>query len=79
VVLWLGSRPFPTAPDSDLKSILKALYLQPRFLRFAIDMQGKDDAAIHAAFGRFVDDNTPNKLDRRPSIPASFRPDRRAA
>jgi hypothetical protein len=62
-VLWLGSRPFPTAPHSDLKSILKALYLQPRFLRFAIDMQGKDDAAIHAAFRSFVDEYQPDKVD----------------
>jgi hypothetical protein len=63
VVLWLGSRPFPTAPHSDLKSILKALYLQPRFLRFAIDMQGKDDAAIRAAFRSFVDEYKPDKVD----------------
>jgi hypothetical protein len=63
IVLWRGSRPFPTAPHSDLKSILKALYLQPRFLRFAIDMQGKDDDAIHAEFLRFAEANKPDKVD----------------
>jgi hypothetical protein len=63
VVLWRGRRPFPTAPQSDLRSVLKALYLQPRFLRFAIDVQGKDDDAVHAAFGRFLADNSPLDLD----------------
>ena len=28
--------PLPTAPDSDLPSVLKALYLQQRFTDFAI-------------------------------------------
>jgi hypothetical protein len=36
-----GATPFPKAPDSDLPSILKALYLQQRFQDFAITAQGK--------------------------------------
>ena len=34
-----GAKPFPTAPDSDLPTVLKALHLQHAFTRFAIDNQ----------------------------------------
>lgn len=55
-----GRRPFPTAPDSDLPSILKALMLQQAFTRFAIDAQGLDDTELHARFGRFLDATRPD-------------------
>lgn len=35
-VLQSGARPFPTAPDTSLPSVLKALYLQQQFTQFAI-------------------------------------------
>ena len=54
--------PFPAAPDSDLPSILKALYLQQRFQDFAIAAQGQSDGALHAAFGRFLADHKPGDL-----------------
>ena len=63
VVLWRGGRPFPTAPQSDLRSVLKALFLQPRFLRLAIAVQGKDDATVHAEFGRFLAATRPRDLE----------------
>jgi hypothetical protein len=69
VVLWRGRRPFATAPQSDLKSILKGLFLQPRFLRFAIAMQGQDDATVHAEFGRFLAANQPRNLDEPTQSP----------
>jgi hypothetical protein len=53
-VLNRGMAPFPTAPGSDLPSVLKSLYLQQHFTRFAIEAQGLDDAALHARFGAFV-------------------------
>jgi hypothetical protein len=53
-VLKRGMAPFPTAPGSDLPSVLKSLYLQQHFTRFAIEAQGLDDAALHARFGAFV-------------------------
>ncbi len=67
VSIWLayreimvkGARPFPPAPGADLPGVLKALYLQQRFTGFAIDTQGKDDAALHAAFGTFLRDHKP--------------------
>lgn len=49
-----GSTPFPTAPDSDLPSVLKGLFLQQHVTQLAIDVQGLDDAALHARFGAFL-------------------------
>ena len=54
--------PFPAAPDSDLPSVLKALYLQQRFQEFAVAEQGAGDAALHAAFGRFLAKHRPDDL-----------------
>jgi hypothetical protein len=51
--------PLPTAPDSDLPSVLKALYLQQHFTDFASAQQGADDAALYAAFRGFVDTHKP--------------------
>ncbi|HEV2532963.1 hypothetical protein [Phenylobacterium sp.] len=56
-VAWVYRRarpPFPTAPGSDLRTILKALFLQQRFTELAIETQGLDDAALHARFGDFL-------------------------
>jgi hypothetical protein len=63
-----GKKPFPAAPDSDLKSVLKALYLRRTFTRFVIDNQSDaadPDAAdrLYKAFKKFVDDNKPDDLD----------------
>jgi hypothetical protein len=43
-----GGRPFPTAPDSNLPTVLKALHLQRAFTSFAIDnqMQAADSGAV---------------------------------
>jgi len=57
VYAWImrtGAKPFPTAPASDLPSILKGLFLQQAFTRFAIEAQGLDDDALHARFGAFL-------------------------
>jgi hypothetical protein len=53
-VLARGAQPFATAPNSDLPSVLKALYLQQNFVRFATEAQGLDDAGLHARFGAFL-------------------------
>jgi len=53
-VMRRGAPPFATAPNSDLPSILKALFVQQHFTRFAIEAQGLDDAALHARFGAFL-------------------------
>lgn len=62
-VMREGNKPFPTAPDSDLKSILKALYLQQQFTAFAIDNQGVSDATLQKNFGKFLDTCKPGDLD----------------
>ncbi len=67
VTIWLayreimakGALPFPAAPRADLPGVLKSLYLQQQFTRFAIDHQGQDDAALHAAFGEFLRTHRP--------------------
>lgn len=50
----LGARAFPAFPDSDLPTVLKALYLQQRFVQFAEVLQGADSAELHRAFGDFL-------------------------
>lgn len=68
-VMAAGLKPFPTAPNSDLKSVLKAVYLQQRFVDFVIDNQGKDAATLHAAFGAFVEQHKPSSLDEPTQTP----------
>jgi hypothetical protein len=71
VVIWLlyravmaaGLKPFPTAPDSDLKSVLKAIFLQQRFVEFVVEHQGKDAAALYAGFGAFLEQYQPSNPD----------------
>jgi hypothetical protein len=58
----LGAKPFPTAPNSTLRDVLKALYLQQAFTRFAIASQGKSPAEQRAAFAAFVAATRPNDL-----------------
>lgn len=57
-----GTKPFPMAPRSDLPGVLKALYLQQRFTRFAIEAQGDDAAALHARFGAFLSQHKPGDV-----------------
>jgi hypothetical protein len=68
-LMMAGAKPFPTAPDSNLPSVLKALHLQRAFTRFAIDNQmhaaGSDAASaqnLYEAFATFVADNKPNDV-----------------
>lgn len=63
LVVARGSRQFPTAPDSDLRSVLKGLYLQQNLVRFAIDNQGASPGDLHAAFGQFLATAQPANVD----------------
>ena len=74
-VMKAGAKPFPAAPNSDLKSVLKAIYLQQQFVHFVIDNQGKPADALHASFGAFLAANKPADLDsptQTPGVLASF-------
>jgi hypothetical protein len=53
-VVARGSKLFPAAPGTDLRTILKALYLQQHFTRFAIAQQGASPDDLHRAFGDFT-------------------------
>lgn len=69
VVMREGKKPFPTAPRSDLQSVLKALYLQQQFTRFAIAQQGMGPATLHAAFATFLATHQPGN----PALPTQPR------
>ena len=57
-----AARPFPAAPNSTLPHVLKALYLQQKFTRFAIAQQGVRGPALRAAFADFVATHQPGNL-----------------
>ena len=63
LVIRAGNTPMPAAPNSDLKSILKALYIQQKFIRFAISVQGASDEELHSAFDRFCSEHQPDELE----------------
>ncbi|MDW4498776.1 hypothetical protein R5H30_12340 [Sulfitobacter sp. D35] len=54
-----GNKPLAPAKYDDLPSVLKALYVQQKFSQLAIDMQGEPPAAIHKAFGEFLEQHRP--------------------
>jgi hypothetical protein len=75
-IMAAGRKPFPSAPDSDLPSVLKALYLRRTFTRFAIDSQmqaaGTDAASaqkLYDEFAAFVVANKPNDINAPTQTP----------
>ncbi|HEX3919482.1 MAG TPA: hypothetical protein VHW60_19265 [Caulobacteraceae bacterium] len=62
LVMRRGARPFPTAPNSTLQDVLKALYLQQAFTRFAVAQQGSSPAELRAAFQDFVARTRPDDV-----------------
>jgi hypothetical protein len=73
LVMHLGAKLFPTAPDSDLRNVLKALYLQQAFSRFALAHQGAEPKALRAAFADFVARHRPADLDGPTQPPGVIR------
>jgi hypothetical protein len=74
---WLvssaGDKPFPAAPNATLPHVLKALYLQQAFTRFAIDNQGVEPAALRQAFASFVEQRRPGDLSGPTQAPGMIR------
>ena len=68
-VMRKGNQPFRTAPDSDLKSILKALCLQQKFTVFAMQNQSVNGAILHKNFGAFLVEHKPGDLDNQTQKP----------
>jgi len=62
ITAW-GARPYPAGPGSDLPGVLKSLFVQQQFTRFAIAQQGASAADLHAAFGRFIAEMRPEQAD----------------
>jgi len=58
----LGRRPFPAAPNATLPHVLKALYLQQAFTRFASAHQAESPAELRGAFADFVAAHRPADL-----------------
>lgn len=67
-----GRKPFPTAPGSDLPSVLKSLFIQQHFTHLAIEAQGLDAAALHARFGVFLKATQPADPQRPTQAPGEF-------
>jgi len=68
-ILWKGRQPYPAAPGSDLRNVLKGLYLQQAFTRFTMEQQRRDPAEWGAAFRAFIAATKPADLDG-PTQPA---------
>jgi len=73
LIMSRGARPFPAAPNSTLRDVLKALYLQQAFTRFAADNQGAEPGQLQAAFAQFLADVRPNDLDAPTQLPGVIR------
>jgi len=61
LVMRTGAKPFPSS-NATLPRVLKALYLQQAFARFAADQQHEDEAGAGAAFRGFLEMHRPNNL-----------------
>lgn len=70
-VLHVGFSPFPTASRSDLPSVLKALYLQRRFIRFMIEQQGQPPSLLKNAFADFLAEHRPDDVASPTQKPAT--------
>jgi len=57
-----GAKPFPAAPNATLRHVLKALYLQQAFTRFAAAQQATSPAELRAAFASFAATVRPDDL-----------------
>lgn len=73
LVLREGLKVWPAAPHSDIDSVLKSLYLQQKFVRFAIDQQCADDRELYDSFGVFVRTHRPDVIASPTHPPGTLR------
>jgi hypothetical protein len=73
MVMRQGGKSFPAAPNSTLRDVLKGLYLQQAFARFAAERQGGDPATLGAAFRDFLARHKPNDVDAPTQKPGVIR------
>lgn len=74
MVMARGEQPFPMAPNSDLPSVLKGLYLQRELIAFAIANQGKPATELTQAFGAFLQKNQVGNVDNPTQQPGTIMP-----
>lgn len=79
VLVWIvkrmfriGMEPFPSAPRSDLPSILKALYLQRQFIAFMIANQGASPQNLLNNFKDFLNKHQPNSVSAPTQAPGTL-------
>jgi hypothetical protein len=72
LIMTRGHKAFPAAPNSDLKSILKALHLQRQLISFMIRNQGGTAAQLHAAFDAFLKSVQVNDTDAPSQAPGTI-------
>ncbi|MCJ2186480.1 hypothetical protein [Novosphingobium beihaiensis] len=63
MIMRKGARPFPAAPGTTLPHVLKSLYLQQAFSRFAIEQQHRDPAEWGQAFRTFLEQTRPADVE----------------
>jgi hypothetical protein len=73
LILRRGAQPLPAAPGTSLRHVLKGLYLQQAFTRFAIGQQERDPDQWGAAFRAFLDSHRPGDLDGPTQPPGVIR------
>ena len=73
IVMTRGAKPFPTAPNTTLRDILKALYVQRAFADFAAKNQGAPPQALQTAFQAFLAEVKPDDLDGPTQSPGVIR------
>jgi hypothetical protein len=72
LIIIRGRRAFPQAPNSDLKSVLKALYLQRQLIQFAVAQQKPSAPDLFAAFLDFLNRVELDNLDRPTQRPGTI-------
>jgi hypothetical protein len=60
-IVSAAQAPLPKGHRTNLVSVMKALYLQQNFIRFAVAQQGKDPKTLHEAFGAFLKEHRPDE------------------
>jgi hypothetical protein len=58
---------------ASLPEVLKAIYLQQHFAEFVVDTQGVGPAALHAAFGDFLQAHRPGDIAAPTQAPGLIR------
>jgi hypothetical protein len=71
-ILIAGATPFPAAPRTDLRSILKSLYLQRQFIRFMIKNQAVSPKTLKTAFAEFIALHNPEDISFPTQAPGSI-------